>query len=371
MNIIKTSFYLMVGLFLTACAGKHTLPDMSYSKQESPLRNFSIAYDQNGNFYPQHNQTEYLFNWLGEYNYSPFSSDAFTLTGLGKSGFTGYYYDKSTDKKLTDDFANTLSSALTGLDKLYVFIHGFNNKYTSAKDNIDVLKRMINTQDGVSLSVFWDGLHDGFALNFYPHRWNKALTYSNFAGQFGLRELIQGLDRPIELVFITHSRGAAVALSTLFDPAYDSHIVKPALSTPLTAKHVSKAKMLLLAPAIGDGHLSANLINNKTVKFPVEIYTSSNTEDFATCKSFLGGARDGDTRLGCGKYKSYIATAEIQLNKLTSVFMKTQTFNEDRWSFWETDSHAVQAYLDNTETQIMMCQYNFARAEWCKDKGYK
>jgi hypothetical protein len=374
MNIFKVTTCFVLGLLLSACAGKHTLPDIDFASKNNNEKEFSIAYDQDGHFYPQQNQLTNLlslksFNWIDEYQYSPFSSDPFTLTGLPKEALSDQIYKKSTDIILTNDFAKTLSEALIGSDKLYIFIHGFNNDYSEAKENIKLLKSVVNTEDGIVLSVFWDGLHDGHPFNFYPHRWNKALTYSNFAGQFGLRELIQRLERAVELTFITHSRGAAVALSTVFDPSYDDDIDEPANTTPLTSQHVSKANMLFLAPALGDGHVSKATINESTVQFPIKIFTSSNYEDFANCKSFLKSESDGDTRLGCGENNSYIKKIEKTLNSLPNITMVTNIFNEDRWHFWQVDSHAVKTYLQNKETQKMMCKNGFAEKCWCKNNN--
>lgn len=372
MNIKKLNIYLPLVLFLSACAGKHTLPDIDYSESNTQ-RDFSIAYDQNGHFYPQMNQVKSLlpngdFNWLNKYKYNPFSSESFSLTELKKDDITSYYYKESTDLKLTDDFSKTLNTALVGLDKLYIFIHGFNVNYEDAFTNIETLKGIIETKDGVSISVFWDGLHDGYKFNIYPNRWNKAMLYSNYAGQFGLRELLLKLDSPTEVVFITHSRGAAVAFSTIFDPLYTKGLEQPQTKVlpSLSGEQISKVKMLLLAPAIGDGHLSAKAIKNYTAHFPVSIYTSSNSEDFANCKSFIGGAYNGDTRLGCGEEYYYITSTERRLNKLSSIEMKSNIFNENRWSFWQTCSHAVSTYLKSKSTQVMMCKHNFAKDTWCK-----
>jgi len=376
MNILKITTYLILAVFLNACAGKHTLPDVDFSSKENTNRpkEFAIAYDQNGNFYPQYNQLRppeplKRFDWVRAYNYSSFRTEAFTLTGLPKSVFSGLYYTKTTDIELTHDFAETLNKALIGSDKLYIFIHGFNNDYSLAKANIDALKSVINTQNGIVLSVFWDGLHDGHSFNFYPNRWNKALTYSNFAGQFGLRELIQQLKRPVELTFITHSRGAAVALSTVFDPLYDDHIIKPANIAPLTTKHVSKANMLFLAPALGDGHVSSRVINKCTVQFPVNIFTSSNYEDFANCKSILPSKGDGDTRLGCGENINYINKVKNTLNNLPNISMVTNVFNEDKWGFWQVDSHNICTYLKNKETKKMICSNGFGEKNWCENNN--
>ncbi len=122
----------------------------------------------------------------------------------------GLPYDPS---DVAAGFARRINAGPSGT--LVVLIHGINNTYDEARRSYKLARMQMRQLTGRSdlrfLEVYWDGrTGDPLAL------WASARETSKWAG-LGLRPLFRALDPGIAVRVVTHSRGAAVISSALWD----------------------------------------------------------------------------------------------------------------------------------------------------------
>lgn len=347
---------LFLALLFTGCAAQHVVPDREYVKGFDKNNNrFVVAFDQNGHIYPVSTDDENLaqtgLDWE-RVNSKLTKNSAMQLKLIEKNGYQGAYYNEEARQKINQALAKDIAQALEGNKKLFIYIHGFNNSYDEAKKNLKKLEGIVgDNKDNVTLHVVWDGLSK-VGLNKYS--WQKALTYSNLAGQIGLRSLLQEIKQSVDVVFVTHSRGAAVAMSTIFDPLYDSHIQRDQ-SKPLTSEHVKSINMLMLAPAIGNGHLVYDVLATKDKEIEtMRIFSVANQKDRPTCK-FVAPKLWGDSSLGCGKRTNYMDEVKVALDKHNIIY-NYDTINLKSVA-GEKYSHGITTYLSAPETQKVIEQF--------------
>lgn len=339
--------FILFSMGFTGCASHHVVPDLDYVAHAQQKAHFVVAFDQDGHVYPACPDDELIlqpgFDWVAAERevYKPLTGNAFKLKGVARDGSPGAYYNAEVQEKITARIAAELSGALEGREKLFIYIHGFNNGYEKSREGMQAMIDATAPEDSVVLRVIWDGLQSRPVIP--VSIWGKALTYSNLAGQVGLRRVLQKLERPVDITFVTHSRGAAVAMSTVFTPLYDRHIVGDS-SEPLTREHVKSIDMLMLAPAIGDGHLADGVISTRDEEVPVRMFVVANKKDKATCKSIFGSRRRGDTSLGCGKREGYIRAVKSDLNERKNMKFEYAIFSEKQ------DGHGIGTYLAAPET---------------------
>lgn len=367
MQRLLVTYTALAGL-LTGCAGFHTRPDAARLDIGNVSRNgqLAIAFDQDGNPYPPSQWSHVLpngeFDWMAipERGLSP----AFQLRDLPGLGNSRYADDS--DEALIELYAALLGESLGDSKQLFIFIHGFNNTSQEAADNIEALANAVDVRDAVRLDVFWDGLNDGGRrTNAIPFRWRKSLVYSSRAGQLGLRRILNRLPRPVEVTFVTHSRGAGVALATLADPYYEADICAPG-GMPAAGRcrydheapdhsRYRAIRMLMLAPAIGDEHIRQSTFEQISTLTPLDIGVVANERDVATCKTFLFPAHwFGDSRLGCRT--GYIQATEAGFARGTQANFTYRTFAARR------RSHSVDTYLQQTQTRELICAHGLSTA---------
>lgn len=357
---------LTVGLM--GCASHHMVPPLDYASDrwltpDIDNEQFNVAFDQNGHIYPNSPTDSVLFqphfDWVkaeGDGYKRHGYKQAFQLKKVAGVSYSGVYYSYVVQQGITQNFAKKLSEALGNNNKLFIYIHGYNNTFEEAQDNIQALMSAVPPpKDAVVLRVTWDGLHGkpGKMGAFVGTKsWWNALTYSNLAGQIGLRQLLQAIkaNKPLDVVFVTHSRGAAVAMSSVFDPLYNERKIKRDKTTPLTSKHANSARFIMFAPAIGDGHVSENVISTKNENIDVQMLAVANLNDRSTCKR-IGinqySKRLGDTSLGCGKNEEYIEAVSCALAKQNIEFgyrvISEKSKTDNAFAKWL--SHDLEAYL--------------------------
>lgn len=305
MRPAKVAFRLTVlavlAITLGACAGQHVKPTADYAS--APARTVRVAYDQDGQIYPRDTSA---LDWVAikPSLYQSRFGGPWRLEKLKDSAGNLPY--PSVKARAQHDAEQELDQALRGADMLVVLIHGFNNNYGEARAAYDLIRDRImrDTSRTAYLEVFWDGLElrsdRGRDKVGYVSFWPDALTYSNIAGQFGLRPLLNSIGHDVDLRFVTHSRGAAVALAALADPIYDPHIAKPE-TTPanraLANPRIRSIGIASFAPAIGAGHLSPGL-DQALASHPAVFLAGVNPDDIATSKSIISSRFWGDTSLG-------------------------------------------------------------------------
>lgn len=343
---IKKFILASIAIALCACAGKHVRPPADYSVVAE--RTVRVAFDQRGDTYPR---------TISDVDWSTFKP-AFNERNFGGAFSLKNHYEKTGGKdwsevqrRAREDAAYQLNKALIDGGLLVVMIHGFNMEHAEAKKDYDMIRDRVKI-DGrsiVFLEVYWDGLRlrNDKAISGYATFWPDALTYSNFAGNFGLRSLLNSVEKNIDLRFVTHSRGIAVALSSLIDPAYDSDIRCP--GGELCGLPASKApafynprirsiKIAAFAPAIGRGHLLDNL-DDQIAGTQITFLAGVNSRDFATSKWIVPSDFWGDTSLGSNP--SYIMQEQFKRRK--NLDLRVGLFDHGK-------EHALEAYFSGAPT---------------------
>lgn len=371
MNIFRSTINYVSGgliaIFLTACAGTHPKPPSDYYSSSKPDNTVRVAFDQNGHIYPlsaekwDWNDDAFKPHWRCK-----ITGCGFQLKKVTRQG--GLVYDPETDrenntKKVIDD----LNKILIGKEKLAVFIHGFNNNYDDAQE---IYKKFRSKIDDVPvLEVYWDGVENKVPLKI----WFPALTYSNLAGQIGLRPILNGIKNPIDISIVTHSRGAAVAISAISNPIYDSGIEAPQEEdinkkafpgyTDPDFEKITNISFVFFAPAIGNGHfwpgIDYFLPHNKVTYF----YLGTNPKDFATSKSIIPSNAFGDTSLG-GRQKAIDTVIREYSNN-------NKLINIQQIKFVHGSDHGIPGYFspingDNPECMLWASGLRKAKPANCQ-----
>lgn len=288
---------------LTGCAGYHSVPPPNYSAAPEP-RVLRIVFDQAGDPYPQSDDT----SGLRIPTRPPNRNSAFTL----RTRFKGHRppYDR---ERLLDAAASALISGMeaAGAKRVVFLIKGFNNDYQSFDDEYAWLRnRVIAGHEAPGLyfvQVYWDAIHKGKGTFPVPLAYfADSLTYSNRAGDCGLRGILRRLPAATDVTFVTHSRGAAVAVAAVSDPHDGKKIVGACrLSIPGNelASQLGDVRLVAFAPAIGDGHMrDGSQVRTAVFSQLDRFYVGYNPNDPAVTKRYFGinlpDRYGGDTRLG-------------------------------------------------------------------------
>lgn len=295
-------------VWLSGCAGYHSMPPSNYSavaaEADQGDRVVRVVFDQNGNIYPPSPNTLGLPNPPQARR----GNRAFDVRSWYKD--RGLAYDPDA---IHSDFASQIERMLAAAPtrRLVFLIKGFNNSYQESDDEFRKVRSWLRARGGTKdlafVQVYWDSLFKGPGTAPEPLAYfGEAMTYSNFAGMCGLRELLGGIRTDVPVTYLTHSRGAAVALASITDPLFDPRIKIPCNALPLRPGKLKDGVLVAFAPAVGDGHMreADGRIDLDMYSNLQMIYVGFNPNDEATSKTALGlrigGYRGGDTRLGSG-----------------------------------------------------------------------
>jgi len=345
---------LTLTAFMSGCGGLHVVPDQGYSQTGDP-DTIRMVFDQEGNLYPKSPPTKmpkprtYNINWARTVDHE--------MKQLEET------YSRELTDQLYQEHAAEIAAAMKRLNtnRVIFLIHGYNNSYHEAKDVAFAgMKKQIldaTQEDQVFVEVYWDGLYKGDYTNPVPFSyWFKAMSYSNFAGQRGLRTLLNRLPRDLDLVIVTHSRGAGVAFSAFADPLYDKHIRVPCYEL-LRKKHFRSVTLVPIAPAIGNGHPLEKL----KAALPKEsrVVVGFNHQDPALQKSVKdlgpGPERFGDT--GLGTNEEYFQQLADQLNTDGRKWLQ-------RVEYQDYPAHGIGGYLaKKATTSCLLWKAGLAKAE--------
>lgn len=328
---------------LAGCAGMHMIPPANYATTST--LSTKVAFDQDGNIYPR---TTEQVNWPArrETFSEKITGGAFQLAKPREAVHDTY--TPAVRKQATQDLVDQLNEQLSTKKRLVILIHGYNNSFAEANAMYELVRSYIDESvrnASVLLEVHWDGLvprHQSYVAS-PASFWPKALTYSNLAGTHGLRTILQGLKNEVDVRFVTHSRGAAVALSSLIDPKYDTHIDReddPALNNP----KIKSVKILAFAPAVGAGHLVED-IDRQLIGRPVRLFVGLNQKDMITSKFFSVPRLYGTSELG-----SSIDYMREQ------IALKRQNLPIRAFEFTHGRQHGLADYLRNAP-ELSRCMF--------------
>ncbi len=214
---------------------------------------FQVYVDQNGDFYPD--------NWVFDYKPQPKNAGgkngAYSLTTIAAFPYSPDYLTEN----LQDAKLNTLKSIsekFNSKDRVFIFVHGFNNNKEKADTAYNTLEKQIDfkPEDGL-IKFYWDGLYTKQSIGALKI-WKKACGYSQLAGERGLRSILNQFNNK-EIIIISHSRGASVVLSALSDGPYQQSFIENTREyhnvsvhqQPRLSENNNTIKLLMLAPAVG------------------------------------------------------------------------------------------------------------------------
>lgn len=290
-------------LTLTGCAGRHVRPDSGYAMNE-PQMTLRVAFDQAGHIYPR--DAEQVPWDTVELKPVGAAFGRYSLRLAEIKGINGQKpYTEELRAAIQRDAIDRLNRMLENQDTLVILIHGFNEQYDDAKKNFDTFRTALHPVRHPILEVYWDGLTIPFRENAGEFSglsrlsfWPEAVLYSSLAGQFGLRPLLEGIERPVDVRILTFSRGAAVALSAVSNSKFDDQFKDRYAKAPFAMSNprLRSVKMGLVAAAVGTGHINDD--SDARLGQPVDVISGLNPRDFAVSKTILPTRTYGDTSLG-------------------------------------------------------------------------
>lgn len=316
---------------VTFTAGVHNVPCATYLAS-APPDTVRVAFDQYGVIYPTSVDVPAIRQPRIGSNYA--WSLRHELDRLG------YEYGPSQIAAATAQVAESLKTKAKSVPAncMVVLIHGYNNALPAAAENYSRIRAQLQHHPilkPVYLEVFWDGMHRGPLTWRAPLLyWFDAMTYSNIAGQIGLRSLMNRRPLDLPVLFITHSRGAGVAFSCISDPVYDDHIEVGEYEAS-TLQSAPSVALVCLAPAVGNGHslpkVRAALPKNSSLGI------GFNERDPALQKPFVGAQSLGDTSLGTNE--DFFLDAERATN-MGSTWLYRSVYAD-------YPKHDLQGYLEH------------------------
>ncbi|TVZ51404.1 alpha/beta hydrolase [Dokdonia sp. Hel_I_53] len=235
---------LLILTFLTGCYSYNRPSKVPINTTElEPSHTTKVFVDMNGDYYPN--------NW----------KETIPENELETSLYKAYKdHDKIAElntfrKRFLSDFKNKLQDKTN----IYIFIHGFNTYEEDASIAFNNWKELINYDSDTDeiVEFYWDGLvADGLGRG---KIWFNAVGYSQMAGLFGLRPLLNNMDGK-KVFLLSHSRGASVVLSAMGDPSWSrtfysrtNRVLDDRLvNIPPLKSNNNNIAAILLAPAIGN-----------------------------------------------------------------------------------------------------------------------
>jgi len=351
-RVLTGALIVALAAFLSGCGGLHVVPDQNYSETGDP-NTIRIVFDQDGNLYPKSPPSK--MPEPGIYNWNSARTVDHEMCKLREP------YSPELTEQLYQEYAAEIDAAMRRLktNRVIFLIHGYNNRYSRARDEAFAgMKKAIldaTQEDQVFVEVYWDGLYRGlFTAPVPAWYWFDSMSYSNIAGQRGLRTLLNRLPRDLDMVFMTHSRGAGVAFSAFADPLYDEHIYVPPYE-PLKKDHFRSVTLAPIAPAIGSGHPLWQL---KTV-LPDDsrVVVGFNEKDWVLQKSIKdfgpGPDRFGDTGLGANDW--HFRQLAKHLNADGREWLQ-------RVEYQDYSSHDIEGYLDREPIGCLLWKTGLAKA---------
>jgi hypothetical protein len=262
-------------------SAEYTYPEDGFQRENL----FRVAFDASGDLYPDPARQRVDGTLL--------AACRFSLRGCLEG------YDPA---PIAEDFARRLNSfclpARAGSPRtLVILVHGINNSYPEARRSYRLAQLVIRDRfpalDAAFLEIYWDARR-GDPLGF----WGHARASSKWVG-LGLRRVLAGLDHRIPVRALSHSRGASVITSALWDlPLFEEREEDERFATaqrsvpPPTHPGI---RLGLVVPAVPETDFDDCPVPGG----PERVIVAVNEDDPAVGKGLLNAGWIGSTRLGC------------------------------------------------------------------------
>lgn len=329
MTKFKNKYILILILFFS-CKAIHNVPsDEIYPNSLNKINNeTTIFVDQNGDFYPD--------NWREKYDKPPRNGNKYAYS-LRTMALRKSRDEFNQLKKFQNTFLKRFKSKIKSKKRIIFLVHGYNTSEKKANKTYDrIIKKLDLTKDDEVVKFFWDGL---ISKNLGSLGiWFNAAGYSQLAGEFGLRKVLETLQDK-NVYFISHSRGASVILSALSSPPYKDKFKNETLkehsldinnSIPLNNNN-NNFYCLFLAPAIGriDFQTPDKKDYRSLGKQVKTIHITINKGDRVLKKIILGlGGKYNPTDLGSDIRQYEMLKDKYPFLKGHTIFLKSHSFNE-------------------------------------------
>lgn len=245
---MKPHILIALFLLLQSCAALHNTPKSANPNVKENPNIFYSFVDQNGNFYPN--------NWRSIYGDPPQNArkNEYSLQKIATEKHLLYELEKEERSIIT-----TIRKEAASKKRVFIFVHGFNSTAKKSTQNYELARKYININPNTDqiIQFYWDGLAAQNLLG-GAKIWFNATNFSQMAGEFGLRRILNALNNK-EIYIISHSRGASVVVSALSAPILTENVKKETIENHNidfdTSKELlengNKITCLMLAPAIG------------------------------------------------------------------------------------------------------------------------
>lgn len=345
---MKSTYLLLTLLLLLGCAAVHNTPKSANpNTKESPNISYTFV-DQNGNFYPK--------NWRQNFGNPPNNAkkNEYSLLKIAtEKNFLSQFQQQE------QDIIKTIQKDVQNKKRVIIFVHGFNSTAKKSTQNYELARKYmnINSKTDEIIQFYWDGLAAQSLLG-GAKIWFDATNYSQMAGEFGLRRILNVI-KDKEVFIISHSRGASVVVSALSTPiiaetikeeATTEHNVNFETSQELK-ENGNKITCIMLAPAIGVNDFYTNDTDTNFCDFSPQVQkihiTINNTDPLL--KKFVGFLSKTlkPTDLG------YKEDAYNQLCEHYILFEKTD--------FTGQKDHGFETYLKNPKFKEILKEYDLEK----------
>lgn len=245
---MKNVYLFLTFLLLASCAATHNTPKSANPNvKENPNIWYSFV-DQNGNFYPN--------QWREKFGNPPLNAKKNEYSLLKIATANGIETDLNASE---NTFLKTIGTNVKTKKRVIIFVHGFNSTATKSTQNYELARKYmnINPKTDEIIQFYWDGLTSQSLLG-GAKIWFDATNYSQMAGEFGLRRILNVI-KDKDVFILSHSRGASVVVSALNASAISDdrrqevlteHSVNFDTSKQLLENN-NKITCIMLAPAIG------------------------------------------------------------------------------------------------------------------------
>lgn len=324
---------LIILLFMLTSCWRYNKPLSEIPNENVPPNIARIFVDKNGDFFP--------VNWK-TLPYYPLRASSNNL------GTTLIDTEESVLNKIKQISANK--------ERIFILVHGYNNDENDAQNNYRKLQQIIqnNSTKDLFIEFHWDGL---IAKNLGSTKiWFNAAGYSQMAGQFGLRKVLNQISNK-QVYLISHSRGASVILSALSNPPYNEKFATETNEfysidvwnvEPLLENN-NNITTIFLAPAVGEIDFTVPRNPNKYREFSRQIkamhITVNNTDK--TLNKYLNKPEIfNSTLLGSNKKAFSALKPHYPVLAMTDVS--------------GLESHSFSKYLSHDGFRKMLNEYNIS-----------
>jgi hypothetical protein len=193
---------------------------------------------------------------------------------------------------------------------LVILVHGCNNTYGEARRSYELARMLLPVKDVAVLEVYWDGgAGDPVAL------WRHARRQSKWAG-LGLRRVLNRLDPATEVRVLSHSRGASVIVSALWNLPLREGVEEEkrfrAAQGVEAPPDLLRTRLAMIVPAMGEEDLEGCARNGLD-----GLIVGVNEDDPAVGKGPLPASWFGSTRLGAERGPFY--THAVPASRMASL----------------------------------------------------